>query len=615
LLSFACSNAMKQRPHATSALISANRRGYDSDFPIPPEAARKIAALESELAYLYASTSWRVTAPLRSLMTTLRNMLSPAQKSVTPSPVPPPRTYAEWISLNDGRRRGLLGKLETGRHRVHEPRIGLVLIGEAAPQEDTASHADIRVIAVPQGSGQPVIDKALAQIEVDYICFLDAADRLEPDALDLVYDVLAREPLLDIVFADEDWLDDGGNRVRPFLKPGWDEDLQRGTDLLGPFTLLRASLVRQIDVPPGPAWKYDLASRVAAASTPENIRHIPDILCHRAARPSGEDTARLAIAKAALARDGDYAQVRPLTDMPGWQRVVYHVPQPAPLASIIVPSRDRADLLAACADGILNNTAYERLELLIVDNGTSEPAALALLNTLAEDQRVRVLCHPGDFNWAALNNHAAAHAAGDILVLLNNDIAVHRNDWLHELVAQASRPGIGVVGAKLHYPDGRLQHVGLSTVFATGIPRHTLRFAPDTAGPFGLCAVAREVWGVTGACMATRRSVFFEVGGLNEALAVSCNDVDYCVRLRASGYRVLWTPWAELEHRELASRGDDVTPVQQARALEEIARLRRDWGNLMRDDPHYPPALDAETELFPFFYTAPPIRTTTRRQP
>jgi hypothetical protein len=132
--------------------------------------------------------------------------------------------------------------------------------------------------------------------------------------------------------------------------------------------------------------------------------------------------------------------------------------------------------------------------------------------------------------------------------------------------------------------------------------------------PFGLCGVAREVWGVTGACIATRRSVFFEIGGLNEALAISCNDVDFCVGLRASGMRIIWTSRAELEHREQASRGEDVTPEQQAIALAAVARLRREWGNLMRDDPHYPPGLDSCTELFPFFYPALPMAVLPQEQ-
>ncbi len=589
-------------------LISANRRVYDSPVPFPPEVARRMAWLEAELAALHNSTSWRITRPLRWLMTVLRNALPARAPCEAADADRPPATYRAWIDQKEGKRRAASGSAETGRRRVQEPLLGLVLIGDPGAEDAQACPscpAGCQIVVLPEGSGREVIDQALARLDADFVCFLDAEDRLEPDALQLAADILAREPYLDVVFADEDWMDADGSRVRPFLKPGWDAELQRGRDLLGPFVVLRTTLVRGMDVPGGPAWRYALASRVAAASRPERIRHIPHVLCHRRARPPGLDAARQAIVRDALARDGIAARVEPVAHTPGWHRVVYEVSQPAPRVSVIVPTRDRADLLGVCADGILNHTDYEPLELLIVDNGSSAPDAVTLLERLAGDPRVRVLRRPGAFNWSALNNYAASEAAGDIFVLLNNDIAVLHPEWLTELVSQTMQPGIGVVGAKLLYPDGRLQHAGLTTEFSRGLPRHLMRYAPDTSGPFGLLALTREVWGVTGACMAIRRPVFFSVGGLNEALAVSCNDVEFCVRLRASGYRILWTPWAELEHREMASRGDDVTVAQQALAQEEHDRLRRDWGNLMRDDPHYPVALDRTTELLPFFYPAP----------
>jgi GT2 family glycosyltransferase len=582
-------------------LISANRRVYDCPVPFPPEVARRMAWLEAELAALHGSTSWRITRPLRWLMTALRSRWPASRDAGETVPVHPPRTYREWIERHESPRRAAPASKETGRRRVQDPKLGLVLLGADA-DACASCPAGCQILVLPDGSGQTVIDHALATLDADFVCFLDTADRLEPDALALVADVLAREPSLDIVFADEDWVDADGSRARPFFKPGWDAELQRGRDLLGPFVVLRASLLRNMDIPGGPAWQYELASRVAEASRPERIRHIPHVLSHRRACPPGQDAARLAIVQAALARAGIAARVEPAAATPGWHRVVYEVPQPAPRVSIIVPSRDRADLLAVCAAGILEHTGYDPFELLIVDNGSSAADALALLDRLAGDPRVRVLRKPGAFNWSALNNAAAREASGDILVLLNNDIAVRHTGWLGELVAQAVQPGVGAVGAKLLYPDGRLQHAGLTTEFLRGLPRHLMRFAPDTSGPFGLLALTREVWGITGACMAIRRHVFFAVGGLNEALAVSCNDVDFCVRLRACGYRILWTPWAELEHRELASRGDDVTLAQQARAQEEHDRLRRDWGSLMRDDPHYPPALDRQTERLPFFY-------------
>ena len=596
-------------PEDAWPLMSANRRVYDSPVPFPPELARRIAGLEAELAALQNSTSWRLTSPLRRFVAALKSLILPKSTREIPTPPKaPPATYAEWLSEVDAGP-DLPERVETGRRRVSAPRLGLVLLG---PQVQAVAEPPpfCQVLTLPEGSGQVVIDEALSRLDVDFICFIDAADRLALHALDVVADVLAREPYLDMVFADEDWLDADGHRTRPFLKPGWDEELQKGRDLVGPFVLLRASLLRRLDIHPGPAWQYEVASRVAASSRPERIRHIPEILCHRSAKPIGQDGARLTIARAMLAQAGLHARVEPVGQTAPLLRVIYDLPDPPPKVSIVVPSRNRPDLLSVCASGILSGTQYEPFELLIVDNGSSEPDALALLATLAADRRVRVLPRPGPFNWSALNNEAAREASGEILVLLNNDIAIRHADWLTELVTHAIQPRVGVVGAKLLYPDGRIQHAGLSTEFAKALPRHILRYAPDNRGPCDLSALAREVWGVTGACMALRRSIFFKVGGLNEALAVSCNDVDFCVRLRALGYRIIWTPWATLTHHELASRGDDVTPEQHARALEEHERLRRDWGNLMRDDPHYPVALDSRTELLPFFY-APDDRVGT----
>ncbi len=178
-----------------------------------------------------------------------------------------------------------------------------------------------------------------------------------------------------------------------------------------------------------------------------------------------------------------------------------------------------------------------------------------------------------------------------MLVLLNNDIAVLQPDWLTVLVSHALQPGIGAVGAKLLYPDGRFQHAGLTTD-STGIPRHLFRFAPgDDDGAFDLLALAREVWGVTGACLAMRRDIFFAVGGLNEALPVAYNDVELCLRLTAHGYRLVWTPWSVVEHRELASRPPDHSAGRQAQVREERDRLLRDWGGFVLQDPFLNPNL------------------------
>jgi GT2 family glycosyltransferase len=270
--------------------------------------------------------------------------------------------------------------------------------------------------------------------------------------------------------------------------------------------------------------------------------------------------------------------------------VVWPLPDPAPLVSVIVPTRDRAGLLGAVAEGVLRRTDYPAIEFLVVDNGSEEPETLALFDRLRADPRVRILAAPGPFNYAALNNQAAAEARGEVLLLLNNDIEVIEPGWLREMVSHAVRPEVGAVGAKLLYADGSLQHGGV-VAGAAGVAGHYLVGSlPGDGGYFGSLALVREVSAVTGACLALRRAVFDRVGGLDAAnLAVAFNDVDLCLRIREAGYRILWTPFAELYHLESASRGKDVAPEKVRRFAAEIGYMKRRWGKALLQDPFYSP--------------------------
>ncbi len=581
---------------------------FDSADTPPGAVGERIRALEAELAAARAETAvarhrlalferariWRLTRPLRWLIE-----VAGAERTQPPVPVeppPPPATdppvlsYDAWIQDEEPARLAALAGTGRGHRATCAPRLGLVVLGTAVPPG--IEGLDCQTLAVEvQDDPQRLVTRALDQLDVDLIAFVDAQDRLAPGAVSLVASLVAQYPQTDLLFADEDWLDGAGRRVRPFFKPGWNAELQRGRDLVGPFAFFRAGLVRRATLAAGPAWRYDLANQVAAATWPDRIRHMPAVLCHRVAPPPRHAPAMRSAMAAQLRRQGIAAEVLPVPDRPCEQRVVYELPQPEPLVCVIVPTRDRPDLLRVCADAVLVQTAYHRLHLTLVDNGTAEPEALALLDELALDPRVTVLRRPGAFNWSALNNAAAAEAEGDILVLLNNDIAALRPDWLTVLVSHAIQPGVGAVGAKLLYPDGRVQHAGLTTD-ASGVPRHLFRYAPaDGPGEFGLLAAAREVWGVTGACMAIRREVFAAVGGLNEALPVAYNDVDLCLRLTAGGYRIIWTPWSVMEHREMATRPPDHTAGRRAQAQEELDRLTRDWGSLVLLDPFMNPNL------------------------
>ncbi|HEX2558771.1 glycosyltransferase family 2 protein, partial [Phenylobacterium sp.] len=271
-------------------------------------------------------------------------------------------------------------------------------------------------------------------------------------------------------------------------------------------------------------------------------------------------------------------------------RVVWPVPDPAPRVSLIVPTRDRAELLRACAHGVLSRTDYPALELLIVDNGSVQPATHQLFDELKADPRVRVIEDPSPFNYSRLNNLAAREAKGQVLVLLNNDIDVIGPGWLRELVGQALRPDVGAVGARLLFADGRVQHAGIALGIA-GVASYYHPFvAREARGYRDALVLAREVSAVTGACLALRREVYEQVGGLEEEhLAVAFNDVDLCLKIRETGLRVVVTPFAELHHYESASRGRDRSAEHRERYAKEAAYMRQRWGRVLDEDPFYNP--------------------------
>ncbi len=401
-----------------------------------------------------------------------------------------------------------------------------------------------------------------------------------------------------VIYTDSDRLDTTGERRAPRLRTGWDPELLLAGDALGSVYAVRTDLARRVGgYRPCRTLKaalLDLLFRVTAVCPPSSIRHVPGVLWHSTgsddARPPDDEAVR-AVVVDALRERGLQATVEPAPLLPRALLVHWSLPAMAPMVSIIVPMRDRADLLARCVDGILNRTDYAPVELLIVDNGSVEPDTLRLLADLAEDPRVRVLSAPGPFNFSALNNRAIAQATGEVVVFLNNDTDVIGQGWLGELVGQALRPEIGAAGAKLLYPDGRVQHCGVWT--GPNVVDHQFRFAGrHDPGPLGELATCRSVLAVTGACLAMRRDVFLEVGGFDEArFKVAFNDVDLCLRLGDFGYRVVCTPAAELFHLESTTRGLDDTPEKSALAHAEFSHLRELWKTLLDGDPFYNPHL------------------------
>jgi GT2 family glycosyltransferase len=436
---------------------------------------------------------------------------------------------------------------------------------------------------------------------------MDHDDILPERALYEVAALLQDHPDADLIYSDEDKIDAHGRRYEPHFKAAWNAELILAQNFVSHLGVYRRSLLAEVGgLREGfeGSQDFDLALRVSERTRPERIRHIPWVLYHwrqeggpetfsQAQMDRCADAARRAVEEH-LARTGQTrVSATNQADAPGWIDVRRAPPEPRPLVSIIVPTRDRADLLQRCADGVLRETDYAPLELIVVDNGSAEPATAALFERLRADPRVRILAAPGPFNYSALNNLAAAEAAGEVLVLLNNDIEVTDAGWLSALVAQAVRPTVGAAGARLLFPDGRVQHAGV-VVGVGGVAGHLGYGQPgDNGGYYKHLTTARNVTAVTAACLAIRKAVWDEVGGLDaERLPVAFNDVDLCLKLRARGYDVVFEPHAQLVHHESATRGDDRSPADQARFDAELAAMRERWGAALDDDPFYSPLFD-----------------------
>jgi glycosyltransferase involved in cell wall biosynthesis len=455
-------------------------------------------------------------------------------------------------------------------------------------------------------------NSALELATGEFVALVDHDDLLSERALYEMVVELNAHPEADVVYSDSDSIDDTGRRTMPYFKTDWDPDLMLGHNMVSHLGVYRRSLVGRLGkLRPGfeGSQDYDLMLRAAEVTTADRIRHVPSVLYHwrrDAPTPSFSESsldrcvvaARRAI-RSHLERKGISARVEAAPNTLSFTRVIYSLPSELPLVSVIVPTRDRPDLLARCADGVLMRTDYEPLELIIVDNDSHEFRTLELLSRLGNDSRVRVIRHIGPFNFAAMCNHAVHQASGEVVVLLNNDVDVLSSSWLREMVSQAVRPEVGAVGAKLLYPDGRIQHAGVVLGVGHGAGHFFHRSSGNELGHFGFLALTRRVSAVSAACMAVRRSIYLELGGMDEVnLPVAFNDVDLCLRIGERGYAVVWTPHAELRHLESATRASDHRGESSARLERDSAYLRQRWGPALKSDPYYNPNCSLLTARF-----------------
>ena len=453
---------------------------------------------------------------------------------------------------------------------------------------------------------------ALTLATGDWIALLDHDDELARNALFFFALEISRDARVQILYSDEDKIDAFGNRFDPHFKPDWNPELIRSINYISHLGLYAKSLIQRVGgfrVGYEGSQDYDMLLRCSAYIQHDQIKHIPRVLYHwraiagSTALDSSEKSYPSEAGKKALADflKGD-PQVADVSDGPAstTYRVHYKLSEPAALVSIVIPTRDRIDLLSACINSILAKTNYRLFEILIVDNDSQLAETRDYFKDIqVRDARIKVLSYPGAFNYSAINNFAVEQAQGEFILLLNNDIEVLSHDWLSEMLSHAQRPGVGAVGAKLYYTQGAIQHAGV-IIGLGGVAGHSHKlFAHEAPGYFYRLKLAQDVSAVTAACLLIRKDTFQQVGGLDEkAFSVAFNDCDLCLKVRQAGHRIIWTPYAELLHHESVSRGLEDTPEKQRRFSSEVRAMHEKWQTHLFVDPFYSPNLTLDREDF-----------------
>lgn len=475
------------------------------------------------------------------------------------------------------------------------------------------AHEDKRIKVVfreQNGHISAASNSALELATGDWVALLDHDDLLTEHALVLVADAINRHPSAGVVYSDEDKIDEKGNRYQPYFKCEWNIDLFRSQNMICHLGAYRRDLINSVggfrEGFEG-SQDYDLALRITERLTSKAIIHIPHVLYHW--RGHAESTAFSGGAKTYAQDSGlkslcehlQRVNVGATVELTAFlhYRVRYPVPAYYPKVSLVIPTRNGLNLIRQCVGSIVEKTTYKNYEILVVDNGSDDGDVLDYFAEINSKSNIKVIRDEGPFNYSALNNKAVLNAQGEYVGLINNDLEVITPEWLDEMLSLASRQGTGAVGAALWYPDESLQHGGVITGIG-GVAGHSHKhLSQRPLDYFGRTRLTQGLSAVTAACLLIKKSIYLEVGGLNEVdLQIAFNDVDFCLRVREAGYQNVWTPFAEFYHHESATRGFEDTPAKRARFNKEAEYMKRTWGESLLNDPAYSPNLTLDHEDF-----------------
>ncbi len=444
----------------------------------------------------------------------------------------------------------------------------------------------------------------------DYMAFVREGDLIERDAIfEMVRGI---QDGADAVYTDEDtWdLSDGKTIYKdPLFKPDYDPDFLRAKNYIGCFVLVRVGVLRSIYAKAGrdkiptsrnvfdPAYDWWLTIRIMdAAASMGGVKHVPKVLYHARRQEMDPDQAMHCHERARgylqeiLSVEGENAVAEdgPVQDS---FHVSYRI-EGTPLVSIIIPNADHASVLENCIDSIRSRSTWKRLEIVVVENNSREEETFALYRKLEERGEAGIVQYPHAFHFSRVINEGVRNAEGDYLILMNNDVTVHTPDWIEKLLSQAMRPGVGVCGPKLLYPDGRVQSAGIVTGIMGFAGSMMVALPGDDPGYMGRAVLTQNMSAVTAACMMVRRDAFDAAGGFPDEFGVALGDVDFCLSVRDAGYRVIFEPSAILIHHESLTRGQEDTAAKKKRFAVEKARFRKKRALILqKGDPFYNPNL------------------------
>lgn len=445
-----------------------------------------------------------------------------------------------------------------------------------------------------KGDVSRVLNDALGMAEGEYVALVDAGDELAQNALLEVVKILNENSDADLVYTDEDKIDLKGKRFCPHFKPDWSPDTLLGLNYIHRLAVVRTELVKKVGEfrkEAEGAEEYDLLLRVTEKA--KKIYHVPKVLYHfrendKSLPDKSSSNADKKAIRVAIERRGTLAKVKK-DSRSGYHYVLYDI-EKEPLVSIIIPTKDYAEVTETCLESVYQKTTYKNYEVIVVNNRSEEDATFELFDKYKKKYKnFRVIDANMEFNYSKINNLAVEQAKGEVVILLNNDTEVITPDWMTWMVGYAVQPHVGAVGAELLYPDDRIQHAGV--ILGLGQSRvagHAyVDKDKDELGSNGRLSVPYDYSAVTAACLCIEKKKFKKVGGLEEKLKIAFNDVDFNVKLLEKGYYNVFLPMVKLYHYESRSRGLDVSPEKQKRFEKEMSLMKKKWKNILLEDKYY----------------------------